>query len=1768
MSKTGQHIISRFRWHTTFDDREKANELQSRISAWSRLEMQREIEAIFDRFCPPGKVWSIPSLELDLGEVDFSSLEPGLSRRIKQQLMAKLEELVLQQQASNGNEELVVSDVRDAGLRFLRHYLLHGVKPWNDTDGRRNINDILEEQWTAGSDAVMEMLHDIAGNSREVRRRMAWQVAEPNIIAIVQKMEPANCDVIVEFRNSMVAVQEKETIVQAAAGDFKKNLWFWILNYLFTMHGSLFNKKEFLKSTIRQMAAHFNIQYEELLRLVMQLAGKLNHIHGRHKEFLVVLNMIASEVSPEAGEDNTVFNVTETTPRRLLKEYFLQKTYAPSPAGKKELNELVCSMAQKDVSWFRSFLQTIKYPHSAWTNILDDLDEASLSAIFTVWNTGAGKMIQSIHFLTALCRNSNIGITRNTLWEAGLGILAQQGGSIPQPRKVLGLMVEKLERVTRLPAVALLEKLIVNETAASYTAFQTVMLRHLQREYAAKISLLPAGEDQLHITMLLQQLSRNDITTAEKQKAEQRLLFFLQTHPAASVKTIMAFDDKQGLEKIIHGTITEQLARKLLPQLPREKVTLLWQLHDLLAVSSQGNMGYTISPAASILPVMLAQGVQEMMTDAAATLPVFLETLLEKVYKAIPAGAATAFGSMVSRFLNGREMPARSVPVALKEKLLRRYAYITPEMAADHILHTVLHTPHRQEEISRLLTRYSRNRSVMALRNHNHAAAAKVINYLLPQGVVIKEKLVAAYARAIARYYPAYINTAIIRRLGEVFWNTIVQYGVYQGNVNAFSKIFYTAVLFNFPLLKEELGMGNKELGIGSSDEPVVENGIGEKGKREKETGTGNDDGHTIENGISQSANPQSANRQPLGEELGIGNEELGIGSSDGSSTETNIPLTSNRQPLEGELGMGNKELGIGSSDEPGVENGIGEKGKREKEKETGTGNDDAHTIENGVSQSANPQSVNPQSVVPLTSNRQPLNEELGIGSSDEPVVENGIGEKGKREKETGTGNDDGHTIENGISQSANPQSANPQSANRQPLGEELGIGNEELGIGSSDDSSTETNIPLTSNRQPLNEELGISRSDEPVVENGIGEKGKREKETGKGNDDAHTIENGISQSAHPQSAVPLTSNRQPLNGELGIGNEELGISRSDEPVVENGIGEKGKREKGTGNDDDHTIENGVSQSANPQSANSQFVPQSSLLLAEQCLNNTENAITFNNISYSFSTIWNGLLRTAPRLLVQLIRQYPLTPQRHKMIAGTGSITAVIPWILPELNNRAAMQASAIQHIYEYATALLPAAAKEKLQQEYWQALWTLIRQNGLPAKTVERLADAALHPLVLEQSKNILSLWTYWEEKQPWFLPVIKRSLQRTGKAPHGFDTAPVKNRPGIQLFRSGQAAWINVLLKTAISTKQVPLWFPHHEPGYTAADLLNDALLYFPAACFRFFSTEKNTAVQLEWLTQNIDTQVLVNAVRQLEPGRQQQLDMILQCISASMFTGGSKTWGGITQAQVQKIISGKIFTAWTTGNWRILSPQWFWQELSWTLHTKYGVLEKRLFMDVERNAASLPAPFRKAFERLFLQYRERKMPQPAPLPEPRKKISTMNKPQSFPAKEGITVFNAGLVIVNSYILLLFDRLGITSGNKFVSEQAQLDAVHLLQYIVTGHSHTEEHFLPLNKFLCGLDIAHPVPDGIEILESTRSMIDGLIKAVIGYWPAIGDTSVDGFRGNWLVRKGVLTDGDEKWELTVEKRTYDILLNRSPFSFSVIKLPWMERPLHVTWPF
>ncbi|WP_295790791.1 contractile injection system tape measure protein [Mucilaginibacter sp.] len=177
------------------------------------------------------------------------------------------------------------------------------------------------------------------------------------------------------------------------------------------------------------------------------------------------------------------------------------------------------------------------------------------------------------------------------------------------------------------------------------------------------------------------------------------------------------------------------------------------------------------------------------------------------------------------------------------------------------------------------------------------------------------------------------------------------------------------------------------------------------------------------------------------------------------------------------------------------------------------------------------------------------------------------------------------------------------------------------------------------------------------------------------------------------------------------------------------------------------------------------------------------------------------------------------------------------------------------------------------------------------------------------------------------------------------------------------------------------------------------------------------------------------------------------------------------------------------------------------------------------------------------------------------------TRDKPYQPVNKNSMPVHNAGCVLIHSYFPMLFERLGLMVNQSFVNEDARQKAVHYLQYVITGLSHTEEHILPLNKVLCEVPVEQHIIDGILVLEEHAELINGMIKAIIGYWPAIGTSSIEGFRGNWLVRDGLLTEFDDRWELAVEKRAYDVLIHKSPFTFSVIKHPWMDKPVHVSWP-
>ncbi|MCU0433361.1 MAG: contractile injection system tape measure protein [Bacteroidia bacterium] len=164
------------------------------------------------------------------------------------------------------------------------------------------------------------------------------------------------------------------------------------------------------------------------------------------------------------------------------------------------------------------------------------------------------------------------------------------------------------------------------------------------------------------------------------------------------------------------------------------------------------------------------------------------------------------------------------------------------------------------------------------------------------------------------------------------------------------------------------------------------------------------------------------------------------------------------------------------------------------------------------------------------------------------------------------------------------------------------------------------------------------------------------------------------------------------------------------------------------------------------------------------------------------------------------------------------------------------------------------------------------------------------------------------------------------------------------------------------------------------------------------------------------------------------------------------------------------------------------------------------------------------------------------------------------------GVFVTNAGLVLLWPFLTRLFTRCGWLNGVAFTSEQNAYRAVHLLQYLVNTQQQQPEYLLVLNKLLCGLSKAKPVEKNIILTAEEKQIGEDLLAAVIKQWSVLGNTSIAGLRETFLERGGQILFTGQHAVLKVERKAFDKLLGRLPWSINLIRLPWMQQPLYVEW--
>lgn len=1403
MANELNHIISRFTWNTSFDEKTRVAELQTRLSIWSRMYMQREVTEVLNRICPQGQSWRIPKLELDLGFIGIDELEPMLAFKLRNGLHEKLRELILYAKDDRFSEIESIQE-RHTSIELLATFFLHGVMPWNYRSADGSVNEILAAQLKNNRSELIAMLRDIGHDHINVRKRIAWQVNEENIVDIIKGLEPNNSDQVIKFSREINDIQANETIVQAGSNEFRKNLWFWVLNYLLIDHGSAFNKRSFLKSSISQMAAHYNIDYDELLDLIVRAVKKATKSREAHDDFLVTLNLILGE--RKLQDDGNVLHKPKQAldTGDVLKNYFRAAFSQASFSSKKEFNELIIQFFGQDKTGFRNLVKELGYSQTGWLKAINYLDDRSLAIIAQALAPAGWKLfIEGIHFMQALCDEMGLKAERSMIRATGINYLLRSENAPINGRSFIEYFIEGAASSDKNFGARVFEIMMggVNfipslkiSCSEMYSELMVVM---------ASVKPFSGIDNKKRVTELINELciqfGKGFSGISRSELLIEQLDTWMRIDPGTVLQSLMDYGNKDQLRELLPHLFDGREVQQMVKYVKNDNSLLVARFYDVIGdLISDKQLGALVP---FVKKCLFSVSLRLLLNKGTLSQSAFMEELLNEIYNNIPAPSLKQFDLFVYKLFESKNIYTRDFSRNSGERILAIYGINGDQITLPSIVQSINTSPQNKSYLADWLLTHFNDSEFVQLRQNDHTGGDIILNYFLPGSADLKPELTAEYASRLESATGTFAETETAYRLDGIFWKCILDYRNHKGNKSVLRNSFFKTVIMNIA-------------------------GIDRHG--------------------------QFSN----------------------------------------------------------------------------------------------------------------------VGSTPDPLKNN--------------------------------------------------------------------------------------------------------------------------------------------------------IDKLQDNVHEDRFS-----------------------------------------MIEECLRTGSASLLKNGQSFQFSGLIEEGINAAPLKLKAILKKMPETKGRLEMLAGSATFCQFSSWMSYDMDNEEQACLQTMRYLYTLTEKLMP--AKEALAQKetYWKYAWTVINNGILTNCGTRKLVMDWIDNFTKTTKKNAEAIPGILKQNTNWLCPTVQKVFNDviSDKLPLQADRMQL---PEQKLLRVEQLGSVQQLCYDLISEMKVPVWFDEYGITSDVPGLFQKIIQHYPVEFLMMLRRKTVTPALLLWLSNEIDFAVLINSIDGINNLGQPITDVLTGLYGAL----GKMNISGVSPKEMREILFKRVLHAWISGDRKLLQPEDIVKGFFRELIRRFGISAKQMVQAMEGQKPRWHKSMQAAFDEFKKNvYQTGKKNEPTGDLKPKKSLFKKQDPAS-PGVDGIPVKNAGLVLVSNYISLLFERLGVTVNNKFQDISMQCNAVHYLQYVVTGLTETEESLLPLNKVLCGLTLGEPVPKGIDVTENQQQLIEGLISAIIGYWPVIGHNTVNGFRGNWLVRNGVLTERQDKWELTVEKKAYDLLIQKSPFTFSVIKYPWMNKPLYVYWPY
>ena len=385
-----------------------------------------------------------------------SAVVTGLQREMLQ-LLAELEEARLR------SRTLLAAY---SGTATSTHAAATGTQAAPDTACAEALR-VLFASALAGSDALAlaavwrpALLHDPAwvreellrqGQSGQVRRRMAAGLPEPALVELTELFAPQEGDFVGAAIHAMAPAAAEQLAGARDVRETRQSLWEFTLTYLLVDRGTGFNKRSYVDSVLRQMAARESVEYAQFIDAIRAALERVANPSRLQRQMRQMIAELATQhphgPQPRRREGGTANSVDAEIAKDVPRERLLA-ALGDRTGG--EFERIWRAWMGRAPALLRRELLRLGRSASRRRRLIENLAEAMRPALLSVLVPQEGEFIAKAIDLCAAGAaraGSRIGAPariRNKLWEFTLTFVLTSEGEGFNRRSYAAFILRKL----------------------------------------------------------------------------------------------------------------------------------------------------------------------------------------------------------------------------------------------------------------------------------------------------------------------------------------------------------------------------------------------------------------------------------------------------------------------------------------------------------------------------------------------------------------------------------------------------------------------------------------------------------------------------------------------------------------------------------------------------------------------------------------------------------------------------------------------------------------------------------------------------------------------------------------------------------------------------------------------------------------------------------------------------------------------------------------------------------------------------------------------------------------------------------------------------------------------------------------------------------------------------------------------------------------------------------------------------------------------------